>query len=601
MKDKNNKASQFLRDISIKYRRNLYVLFIEQLKHSPVFYILLVLMLLSQPTILSTLLLIDHGMDYSIYLIVIPAICNMAFILYCSYKLLSENRFNYIDTNLISKSFTRNTIMWCKINIIFMFVLTCLAIGFAYSVIFCLATSHQSYILAIFLSNILISPFLYFIYGLFIALISIQLKPIFFTIISSLVLLLTSVPSIFTRPLLASQANKGYVTYNNANYSVAKLCSTKDSYYAIKIKNKDWSYKQLLQEINEASIGNIFIPSEWNIAFYNSVFMNNDITNLSGDHLNNVNSIMNFKLKPIKFTRANNELIVRGQDLNPLMLDTQEIINSILTNIDQIARSNNNVNLLDKNIAMNLHNTLKNNVLWNDETLSQKELSTTRDLTGINTKYNILFYIIKYSEQFSYIFEPLRNEITKKYSQELFDLLSFLCNSKQSNANLFVGNDAVGTKKPIIDFYPNNAIVSEDKPITWRDYEFIKSTLIRFRNNNAYYLDSSGTYIAIDSPAKIDPSVSDEASWEAYINQVSLKYNDTRKLIHKFGKTFPRIYGFTLQNNDISEFAYDYYFQVEKSTYLWITPILISCISIGSIPLVMLLVRNNNKSSYKDL
>ncbi len=613
---KENKVKAFFDEVMLlKNQKMLFSLFLKQLRHSYVFYILLALMCIAQPVILSVLLCINQGMNSSIYLIIIPSILYMVFILYASYKLLSENRYNYIDTDLIAKSFTRNTILCCKISIIFFFVLISLLIDFAYAVIFCLASSNSSFILPIFISNILISPFLYLIFQAIVALISLYLKPIFFTVISSIILFFASVPSLFTRPLLGNSEANGTIVYQNENYEVAKLCSKDATYFGVKIVNNNWSYNDVVNRINDNYVANNFIPSEWTLSFYNSAFKLSGVDNMSGNNLNANDSILNYNLQPVDFNKVNNNIVVRGQDINPLQLDANELVDLVLKNIDQIASSANNINLKDKDMAKMLQTDLQNKVLWDETTLlNDKELSTIRDLTGINTEHNILFYVIKYSDELSYLFKPLETAMLKQYSQEMFDLFTFVCNSKQTNTNLFAGNNNVlGTGHPISYFYPTCAIVDKDKPITTKNANFIKNTLITFTSNTTspsapkdvvwqpYYLNSVGNYIAIDSLDKIDPIIRDKASWEKYVDLQSLKYSTTKELLTKLKQAFPDIYQFNLEKNAISEFAFDYYFSVEPATYLWFAPIFISVISLGSVPLFIALISLNKKSSYKDL
>ncbi|MDE6289287.1 MAG: hypothetical protein K2L64_00815, partial [Ureaplasma sp.] len=344
-------------------------------------------------------------------------------------------------------------------------------------------------ILALFISNTFISSFIYIFLMLVLILISLKLNKITFIIFSIIIGIATLGVSLITRsPIISSDESIFKYNTPTSNVNFVRLISKNDELLMVNNKTSSIStpVSNILNEISNQTMINNFIPSEWLLSFYSTLFteLNFDLsyTNNSWSLLSvkAYDAIANDEINPNNYM---NYSAIRPTDNNFMLTDNEQYYEVILNDIVSIIEKYRLDNVLKAEI---IYNFLNQNIYWNQfaNNLSDTaKLSTNflKDVTGINTEYNQLFYAIKYNNLILSKCPNLFFEIKNKYNPTVANLFEFVLTNDISSNNLFNTNSNIlNTEQKIDYFYPEvYGSVSNSKPSDI-DLNFMRDKLFKF-------------------------------------------------------------------------------------------------------------------------
>lgn len=448
--------------------------------------------------------------------------------------------------------------------------------------------------------SMFINIFISFLFLTIFSIISIKFRQITSITLSSLLCFLFFIPSFITRDIIKN--NNVSVSYSNNKISFSKIVDKTGNYYIANIIDSNLYDINPINYINNPNVINYLMPSEWTLSFYNKLFSKNINVNDSGT--NSEYSLVNAKFKEInsieKSSINKSSPILRGEDINPFSLDNYSYVEMILDNIEAIFENSNTIDINDNLEVQNLINNIKSNLSWNSSTMSDKQLKTIRMLTGIDTRFNQMFYMIKYSYELNDKIHLFLDSLKSKYSNEFYTLMEFLITSEVTQYNIFSSSNIMDTGLSINDLYPEMRIIDPSKPIIKKDYEFILNDLIRYVDNTPYYLNKFGKYETTNEFKNFMTSINinNYEEWKIYIQKISLQYEDVNNFINSLFNKASNIIDFKLSNNYVSLDNYSYVLKLIPSEFIWFSNIVIVLYVISSIPLIYLLFYFNKKNRY---
>ncbi len=571
-----------------------------QISHSVLFWIISTVCLISQPICCIVINTISSIEVSGLFIFLIPLIFYAILELFLTIKLFSENRNNYIDTDLFSKSFTRSELFLTRVTIMFIPIFIGNFSSLLFSIVYYCIVDMSRFIVVILISNLFITPFLLFLILMLLILLSVKLKPVYCSLTSVLMIGLLLSPSLFTRELLN---NDELTIAYNSNDSFDKFNTKNGIVYGINVSDSTYN-ENFLWSINEDNWVDYLIPSEWFISFYSSLANDYIMDMHSGDKLNYSYSLSRARLEEVNIENKDYYEVYRGQD-EILPINETKFINVILSNLSEITKDS-IINLKDDLVVSGLLNSLQNNLIWNNDTFSSKELDAIKAITGINTKFNQLFYLIKYHNTYQQYDTLLFKAINENFSLATEQLFRFILSDNYSiQYNIFNSKDVLSTGKTINDIYPSNYIVNNDAPILNSDYLFIRDKLIYFRDSSWYYLSNSGQYVKSNNieSSKLfkDNNIVDENSWKKYVEETSMQYSKTNNLLAQLKEIESNIIKFNLEANYSDIYKYDYIVKIRETDFLYFSPIMITTLSL-LVPLTYVIsYKQFNKSDYQDL
>ncbi|MDE6289586.1 MAG: hypothetical protein K2L64_02375, partial [Ureaplasma sp.] len=309
---------------------------------------------------------------------------------------------------------------------------------------------------------------------------------------------------------------------------------------------------------------NNFIPSEWLMSFYSSLFSNMDFDLDFNNSMFNLLSIKavdkNQSFKPSDYLSYYS---MRPNDINFSELSNDEYSKIIYENIEKI------INKYDLQTNQSLVNfiyqaiTSKQN--WNDiESINNSKtvIEFLRDATGINTEYNQLFYGIKYPELIESKIPNLFTFLSNNYNSGISKLFQFIFTDQISKNNLFYDDvsltNVLLTGQGISYFYPNIDIEVINESPSKSDLEFIKNNLLKFKTENnkvtLSYLKKDLSYsLTSNELAKLTnllPSVINYDTWVQYVDSIKT-YSELNNLLFQLFTIFNDIYELQLSDNTI--------------------------------------------------
>ena len=571
------------------------------------------LLIISQSLILLILHLTNTNLiNNSLYISLLPQIVLILLNIVLINRLFSESKYNSLDWTLISLPIGKARIFVARFILIFAIGFLALFAQFILNFIICLSTQiNTKWILFFFVSNIFINPFINLFYISLFIFVAIFFKRIGFAIASILIVFLWIIP-IFTRSLSINQ-NKLEFNPQNSN-SFAQLTVTKNNAIETYIVDKINpiyvnSNKDEIQVINSSPIYSYFIPGEIFVSF-DALLMKNifNINDYENHQIDKNHSLLKNLYQNYNFSNYNNQytnfLILRPEDINPLFLDNTEYEDLLMSNINNIITTNDNnyIDISNQLLVQQLLENLQSNTSMNWNQLDKKEINTLSCLLGINPVYNQLFY---YQRDYSWLSQKTPNLLSKiemQINSSLANLLQYLWTSENTQNNI---NNTYGNANPVFDdinnIYPSVKDLDETKAPSSSDIDFIKNSLIRFRNQAIGYLTINGTYQNISSLTNIDPSIVDKASWDNYVDQNTFSIYNARTFLNKLSNSLPNLFAMSFSPNNANLNQYSYYFSIEDNTYLSHSDIYITAlvfIFIGSYVIAMNKFKNNN---YKNM
>lgn len=568
--------------------------------HSLLFIIFGAISLISNPLVVTLLKFIEKSfLSYSLITILLPLLCLSILLIFLSFKFFNEVKTNYVDSILINNSISRKQLLVTKFLLILFIVFVIIFFWFIYDLIFFLSLKMNDYAI-VYSISMFINIFISFLFLTIFSIISIKFRHITSITLSSLLCFLFFIPSFITRDIVKN--NNVSISYNNNQISFSKIIDETGTYYIANIIDSNLYDINPINYINNPNVINYLIPSEWTLSLYNNLFSKNINVNDSGT--NSEYSLVNAKFKEInsieKASINKSSPILRGQDINPFSLDNYSYVEMILDNIDAIFENSNTIDIKDNLEVQNLINNIKSNLSWNSSTMSDKQLKTIRMLTGIDTRFNQMFYMIKYSYELNDKIHLFLDSLKSKYSNEFYTLMEFLITSEVTQYNIFSSSNIMDTGLSINDLYPEVKIIDSSKPITKKDYEFILNDLIRYVDNTPYYLNKFGKYETTNEFKNFMTSINinNYEEWKMYIQKMSLQYEDVNNFIINLFNKASNIIDFKLSNNYVSLDNYSYVLKLIPSEFMWFSNIVIVLYVISSIPLIYLLFYFNKKNRY---
>lgn len=579
------------------------------IKNNIYIWLLVALLIISQSLIVLTLHLTNTNLiNNSLYISLLPQIILILLNIVLINRLFSESKYNSIDWTLISLPIGKTKIFIARFTLIFTIGLLSLFSQFILNFIIVLSTQiNFKWILFFFVSNIFINSFINLFYISLFIFIAIFFKRIGFAIASLLIVLLWMIP-FFSRSLSINQ-NKLEFNPKNSD-SFAQLSVIKNNNIETYIVDKTnpifvINNKNEIQAINSSPIYSYFIPGEIFVSF-DALLMKNifDVNNYNNHQIDKKYSLLKNSYQNYNFSNYNNQytnfLILRPEDINPLFLNNIDYENLLISNINNIASTNdgNYIDINNQLLMQRLLDNLQSNASINWNQLDKKEVNTLSCLLGVNPIYNQLFY---YQRDYSWLSQKTPNllsQISIQFNPSLANLLQYLWTSENTQNNI---NNIYGNANPVFEdinnIYPSVKDIDETKAPANSDVEFIKNNLIRFQNQSIGYLTINGTYQNVVSLTNIDPSIVDKATWDAYVDQNTFSVYSAKTFLNKLSNNLPNLFvmSFSSNNNNLNQFSY--YFSIEGNTYLSHGDIYITAlvfIFIGSYLVAINKFRSNN-------
>lgn len=418
-----------------------------QTRNSGLFWIFMILNCIALPITTSLLYyLTENFFHYILFIILVPLISSFFQIMFLVYWLYLENRYNSIDYKLFCSKYSKFHIALSRIVFIVITLVPIVIINDLFCIFFIFISTMQLFG-AMIISNTFINVFVYIIIICLLVLFSDRMGRVSYILLGLFLVVLTLGGSMISRPFIINKQNdylnyhEPYSKYNNS-LETSKLVSndTKSFLVSKDISNSNSTQKEIVYNTNKKIVFfNNFIPSEWTLTFYSSLFslfnFDVDYSHYSYDLLtvnvdNNVNIDLGnlsefYAIRPIDtdFTKLSNE------DYEQLILDN---ISKIVWKHDLLSdalKLNQLINIfaIDDNTK-----TVKN---WNS--LSQDIINFLKDATGINSEFSQLFYLIKYNSLLDNRLSNLFNLLIERYNLNISNLFKNVFTSPVTTVNLF--------------------------------------------------------------------------------------------------------------------------------------------------------------------
>lgn len=568
-----------------------------QTRNSGLFWILLLLNSISLPlTSCMLYFLTNNFFHYTIFIILVPLISSFIQIMFLVYWLYLENKNNSINYKLFCSKYSRFHIALARTIFIVITLAPIIIINDLFCIFF-IFTINIQFFGAMIIANTFINVFIYIIIICLLVLFSDRMGRIAYIFLGLFLVILTLGGSLISRPFLINETNN-YITYreptsdyNTSIQSTKLVTNNKDNILLIKnLTSSKLSQEDIIYDANKKIVFyNNFIPSEWTLTLYSSLFslfdINVDYSHSSYNLLaanvnNNVNGNLNnlidfYAIRPIDidFTNLNNE-----QYLNIVLNDIDKIINKyeLLSNSNLVSSFNESFILKNDNNQYSISN-------WNK--LNNNAINFLKDVTGINIEFNQLFYLIKYPQLLINKLNSLFDIITSKYNESISVLFKNAFSSPNTLINLFqvdkfdAINRVLKTSNDVDDYYPMIETNSDDilNPIqiNINDQNFLRHQFLIFDNDNdplflgndlnyispsKTQLDSFKNLIGLDNTSSSDDSSNsiektqsafDQDVWNNKVDFISLSYNTANNFLTNCKIIFPNLFDYALMGNSI--------------------------------------------------
>ncbi|MDE6473399.1 MAG: hypothetical protein K2K73_03215 [Ureaplasma sp.] len=512
------------------------------IKRNPILWTLASLCGLSQLLIVLVLDILNKQIsDYSLLLFLVPNILYTIFVIFLIYNLFQTNKDNSIDNKLLCSKYNFYKIKLARFSLIWILLGSIIVVSDLG--LFYFPIKNQTILgLAVFICNTFITPFIFLLITILFTVIAIKTPTSVYMIVTVLFCVITFGLSLITRLLVPN------VVLNQNDYY--KLIQKDNQYLVEKTKTEI--------NLNKAITTNTFVPSEWFYSLYSSVFA---MTNTNDSSQLSIRSIY---LKEVEYNDVltnNLPIMIRESDIDFLSLSNHDYIDLICNNIQKIV----NKHRLLENVYLAEHTKeyIANNFEWTDIP-SQAISNLLIDITGINTEYNQLYYLIKYHQLLNLDLNILANNISERFNVQISELFKTLVESESTYYNLF---KAIGIFNSL-KIYPNEYSVNKYQPITVQDKNFIKTSLIKFTNNSIYYLRNDGNYYGfnLDVLTEIEPSIINEETYKNYIDELSLSYERMNDFLSKIQLKLKDMLNYKLSNNYINLNSIYKVYKYESST-----------------------------------
>ncbi|MDE5599320.1 MAG: hypothetical protein K2I49_00105, partial [Ureaplasma sp.] len=350
----------------------------------------------------------DNFLHYSIFVILVPLISSFIQIMFLVYWLYLENKHNSIDYKLFCSQYSRFNIALSRIIFIIFTLVPIIVINDLFSIFFIFTTSVQ-FFGAMIISNTFINVFIYIIIICLLVLFADKMGRVSYIFLGLFLVVVTLGASLISRPFIITQNNK-YLNYHDSLSEYSDLVETNK---LVSTNNKDilavksgssnitnLTQKDIIYAANKKIVFyNNFIPSEWTLTLYSSLFSLFDL-DIDYSHLpynllaTNVNNNVNGNLNDLV-----NFYAIRPIDIDFTKISDDEYEKLIINDIDKIVNKYDLLN--NKSFLTSLLDSFKLKQLpvsissW--DKLKSDIIYFLRDATGINSEFNQLFYIIKYN------------------------------------------------------------------------------------------------------------------------------------------------------------------------------------------------------------
>ncbi len=197
---------------------------------------------------------------YSLYVILIPLALSLVLLAYIVFKLFNENKYNYVDSVLMCKPIRRSQILWSRFFLIMSIVVIQSLFNFIYSLILFICLKDYTYLGAISICDLFITPFICFT--------ALSIMILFALYFNEKVFIVSTIAfvSIFGGSSLVSRnltnPDKLNISYANKDVSFAKIDQYNSTYLTSTIENNKYVNVSPNEYIGNYPTWTYFIPTE---------------------------------------------------------------------------------------------------------------------------------------------------------------------------------------------------------------------------------------------------------------------------------------------------------------------------------------------------
>ncbi|MDK2819891.1 MAG: hypothetical protein KFW07_03575 [Mycoplasmataceae bacterium] len=540
------------------------------------FWLLSSLFLISQPLTMIILFSLNFDIiNYSFIFNIAPLVVGLIWLLFLINKLFLENKLNGIDVIMLSKPISKYETFWSRMIIIFSFLFLIMFSQFVFTSILVLSFSYEAkWITYLLINNLVITPFVSLGTSSILILAAIALKPLWFGIVSFLIIFFIGVAPIASRLTQNSDFDSTLV-YDNNNYnSFSKLSiinAQENKTFLVNQINPESQLnidKNIVGTLNNVPFYDYLIPGELMISMSSSLM--NDL-DFSKNQINGNYSLLKNKFIDTQLANLNLEnsvfVSIRPNDISPFELNSIQYEELLLNNIKKIVNSSNKfVNLKDEKVVNFLQDKLENSLNWSTASLSNDEFMTVRALLGIDLEFSQLFYYFNNKTLLEQKTPNLLKQIELEINPSLSKLLSFLWNNNSTQMNIF----DLKSFDDVSKIFPDARIKSTTEAPNVNDVNFIKNDLIRFSGSTIHYLDINKQYVqtTLVDMQKIDASIIDKLTWNNFVDNSSVTLENIVQLSMLLNSNLNNIYQVSFRANSEALFKYSHFMQVTPTTYL---------------------------------
>lgn len=446
-----------------------------------------------------------------IYSIVLISICTIQIII-ISIILFANPIADSTDLVLISKAIKRSKLFKNKCIITGIFLLMIFFVQTIITIIFtCIVSTKWDEILAYslitFFAQIIVASFL---------------MPIIFwsnfnfskviSISINIILLFIIVGSSFLSHFVLPDSSQNNQLINNADYkmsysqlvAVDKDGNQVDDMLVINQNisnskiNANTNYKN---NLNNVSAGSNFMPGEWIMSPFQSIYMAAKYTNDFPLIANG--AVDEYKLGLVRFYNQEivniNSLIkneysylpIRVEDQSIFNLNVVDLNNLLINDIEDIINSAKDViNFKNENQLNNFISKINNNQIVWDQNFSAIEINTIKALVGLDGKHPSLYYAFKYKDfiqgKLNSFYSSIKNQVSSAFSK-IYEIIF-----TNSYAYIAILNNT-NNSNFIDSIYPSIETINEAMPAAKSDLTYFKDILITWNNNQSSILLNDNT------------------------------------------------------------------------------------------------------------
>lgn len=281
--------------------------------------------------------------------------------------------------------------------------------------------------------------------------------------------------------------------------------------------------------LNNVSIGSNFMPGEWIMSPFQSIFMtakyNHDFPLIA-------NSAMDqYKLGLVRFYNQEivniNSLINNTYSYLPIRVEDQSIfnlnivdLNNLLVNdiLDIIKSSKDTIDFKNENQLNNFISKIDINQLGWGQNFSPIEIKTIKAIVGLDGKHPALYYAFKYKDfiqgKLNGFYSSINNQVSPTFSK-IYETI--FTNSYAYTAIL----DNTNNSNFIDSIYPSIETINEAMPAAKSDLTYFKDILVTWNNNQTSILlnDNTRTNITLaNMGTNNNINIANHQEWINFIN-----------------------------------------------------------------------------------